>query len=923
MKKLLVSLISAAVAVQCCAVSGLAAWSVDVDSKETLYQTDFSGENELSTSWTVETGTEPYEDNVASASIVADNSVNYDLVAPYLKISNPISSAMARTVKVTKSFTVPSTGIVRASFKYSSDHGAANADIRLTDDNGNGIVIGSGAEGADAPTIMVDGEEQSPKGSEYNRVFVNTHSNGNWGTSYAVGDAYIFDLGDNGWGKRWRSIEVVANTSDQKINTTIAGNNISLGGGVYAVAFTVTTGEASTNILKGYLPAMGNFSKFTVMSKGYTSNGKETRIDDVSIDFEPVIYIDDSEFANWKGIVWGEIDPALSDQHASMLIQSDASDMSDLGVGWTRFFVGQSFNQDRIESMVRAANENDVNILMNYIKATGSTEYGTAEEEAAEMEYLTELVNKYKSFTSYWEIGNEQNIAWLNSDRDNAKLENYAKHLRDSYNTIKAADPNATVILGGLSEYYAEDWVSAFANITVDGQPAYKYCDEVAFHPYAETPVKSNITGKDGSVERVQSFVSAMETHWGTDMPVWITEVGFHAESSWNINQTPGKVASEDIKAEYLTEVMNKIHAELSTAPRPVMWYILHEVGNGDIAGYGLMKNKISDYGVSTTELAAYAAMESLVTVKRSAVELPVIDVFAEKAGTTPEGWSSNLGENSERKYVSISNEEAIGNTAYMRIHKDDGETWNEIQADREFQIPEGGALIDISFDYLVMCDSKGYGKKILLMNGDSTGIIVEHKYVDGNNIVLTDQEGLGGNNYPPTVIGNEESTWGHFNFTINCSNESIDGLNAGEYKLSYNGGSPIQGKMRDGITTLNKIRFTSAVGKNSDTYIDNLNISVKNVPGALEISSASTVDGKAVIDFNSKVATAKGDIYIAAYKDDVFSRMVYMQKDYIIPKGDSSIEVSLGAVEDGESYKVFVWDSINSMKPIINSKSF
>lgn len=502
MKKLLTSLIAASLALQCGAVCSFAATTVTVGEKQNLISEDFSGTDPLST-WTVEKGSGQYTDNAASASIVTDDTLNnYDLVEPYLKISNPSSQAYANNVTATKSFTVPSTGLVRASFKYSSDHGAANADIRLTDDNGNGIVIGSGAEGGTAPSTIVDGEEQTPKGSETNRVFVNTYSNGNWATSYAVGDAYIFDLGSTGWGKYWRNIEVVANTSSERVNTTIANQSISLGGGVYAVALTATAGSETTNILKGYLPEMGTFSKFTVMSKEYVSDGKETRLDDVSVDFEPVTVVD----------------------------------------------------------------------------------------------------------TSY--------------------------------------------------------------------------------------------------------------------------------------------------------------------------------------------------------------------------LDLPINDTFDGTAGTLPAGWTSNLSENSDARYAKVSNENMGGNTAHLRIHKNDNNSWNEIDVDRAFEVPEGGALINISFDYLTANEAKGYGKKILLMNGTTEAVIVEHKPVNGNNVVLTDKDDTDSVNWPATVLGDELSQWRHFDFTINCSTAAQSGLGAGEYVLSFDNGELVKGKLRGGVTTLDKIRFTSDVTISSDVCVDNLKIS-------------------------------------------------------------------------------------------------
>ena len=64
-------------------------------------------------------------------------------------------------------------------------------------------------------------------------------------------------------------------------------------------------------------------------------------------------------------------------------------------------------------------------------------------------------------------------------------------------------------------------------------------------------------------------------------------------------------------------------------------------------------------------------------------------------------------------------------------------------------------------------------------------------------------------------------------------------------------------------------------------------------------------------------------DICIAAYKDNVFSRIVKIQNGFIIPKGDSSLKLPLGNIESGESYKVFVWNSMENMTPVMESASF
>lgn len=549
MKKILISLLTAALAAQCGSVCGFARTIVTVGEQTTLFSTDFLTENELASGWNVETNTQTNYAKNAAASIVTDPSNNQkDLTPPYLKISHDTIDAAnpqgyyANQITVTKNFNIPEnqTGIVRAAFKWSSDHAVANADLRLTDDNGNGIIIGSANKLSDttistepydvggetqipytktssteAPSTEAPASEtpatgdpsEQPEESEsdgYYCVYVRTVSGGSYLTTYALGEAYDNDLAQadkypEDTVKVWSDVEIVANTSSVSVDTTIAGQNISLGSGVYAVAFAHEVYTAKSNMLKGYLPSgMGSFSKFTVMSKEFIQYGVETRLDDLSVSFQPVTAFD-------------------------------------------------------------------------------------------------------------------------------------------------------------------------------------------------------------------------------------------------------------------------------------------------------------------------------------SNTELPIYDTFDETAGTIPMGWKSSLTGNSDTTYVSISNEEVIGNKAYLKIHKGDNAT-DAISADREFELPSGGALINISFDYLVTADLMGYGKQILLMNGDTSGVIVEHKPESGDSIVLTDKDGLGGKNYDPTVLGNEARTWRHFDFAVNCSGIERCGLAPGCYALSYNN-QVITGKMRDGVTTLNKIRFTSAVVINSDTYIDNLRI--------------------------------------------------------------------------------------------------
>lgn len=932
MKKMLTMLLAAVMLLQCGAVCSFAGWQPDTGNIQVIFSEDFSNyafgeagkavvdgnvvDKDLNwpNGWTVTKSANDYAIK-AYADIQTTNLTSWQSdmnSAPYLKLYTVNSTGDkgdAETVKAEKTFALPedTNGIFRVKFKYNTDHGNYSAGVGITDENGKGINISTmwkdlAAWSSDA--VTVDGELQQPYASGDLRVYIRDILGTGSSNDFAIG------RGENWEYRRWNIFDIVANTTDKKIVTTVGGSDISLGSGIYAVAITYNN---ETRIYKGVLPTnMGKFSKFSLISPAFHVNGSAVYLDDVSVEYTPVTYVNDAEFENWKGVVWGTVSSDLSDSKANMLIESDTDDMAEVGAGWARIFVGRNYNADRVDKMVLAADKKGVKPLMTYVKKTGSVTYGTEAEEAEEMAYLANLVSRYKGITKYWEIGNEPNLV---SGTDTEKLTNYAKHLRDCYNTIKAADADATVILGGISEWLSEDWVAAFADITVDGKPAYKYFDEAAFHPYADNP--------DKCVARVTAFVDAMKEKWGTEMPIWITEVGFHSMSDWDTSKTPGYVASEDIKAQYLTSVMNKLHAKLGNMQRPVLWYILHE--NGTAKGYGLTVKSVSDMHVEKTLLAAYNAMKNL-TIDKAPTELPVYDDFTGCEGTLPAGWKIS-GTDGEKGVVTVINGKWFDypESERLQIVRNYGNTGDVVSATRSFALPADGGLVSISFDVSFGGVSKGYGKSVVLKNGNIAGasIAAEWKpgYEDGNAVVLDD------NSTTKPGLCTEKDDKMHFEFVINCSNATLGGLAPGEFTVSANGGAPVKGKMKNDLTALDSIEFNSGAWTKTLVEADNISVALTDVPEIFAIRSAAAAGGNAVVELSSSKTSAKGDIVIAAYKTTesgkVMSRIVYAQPGFMISKGITTVKAPLGSVEDGESYKVFVFDTMDSLKPIMTSVEF
>jgi hypothetical protein len=228
-------------------------------------------------------------------------------------------------------------------------------------------------------------------------------------------------------------------------------------------------------------------------------------------------------------------------------------------------------------------------------------------EEAANALYITNIVNRYKDVIQHWEIQNEPNLSggWSGTDSSdtaayNDAVHKYTLHLQNTYNAIKAADNNATVILGGLSEWNAEKFIER-----LNAEQAYKYFDETALHPYA-----NNSTGIPVKTSAVINKFSACKAKLDmfpvpyNNKPIWVTEIGYH----WELNQV-GKVEDEYMKAERLIETMYALHN--INPGRPVIWYCLHEPTTSG-SGYGLTQKSKSGNAVTATRLPALYAMRNV-----------------------------------------------------------------------------------------------------------------------------------------------------------------------------------------------------------------------------------------------------------------------------------------------------------------------
>jgi hypothetical protein len=281
-------------------------------------------------------------------------------------------------------------------------------------------------------------------------------------------------------------------------------------------------------------------------------------------------------------------------------MRGDFEDLRSLGATWARLDLYRTDPPDpAFDAAVEAARSVGIRLVVSVHKPSPTHDLGSDADRAAYRAWLGRTVDRLQQHVRHWEIHNEPNLhyEWNIDDAPGSDpvayaeaVRRYVAHLRDGYETVKARDPGATVLFGGLSEWMVERYIDVLA--TTD---AYKYFDVMSYHPYGLRP--------DNVLNRFWEFKGRMERNPElAAKPIWVTEIGFNTSWPWKA----GYASSEEQKAGYLKEALGRLHR--AGARLPIFWYTLHE--NERATGYGLtIKDKST---LETSYLPAFYAYRDL-----------------------------------------------------------------------------------------------------------------------------------------------------------------------------------------------------------------------------------------------------------------------------------------------------------------------
>lgn len=244
-----------------------------------------------------------------------------------------------------------------------------------------------------------------------------------------------------------------------------------------------------------------------------------------------------------------------------------------------------------------------------------------------------------------WQIWNEPNdtALWPNIGDANARKRRYGELLVAAYDAIKAADPTATVVSGGVYVYDGSEgltFLNGAGGVFQQVPAARQKFDVFAIHPYIPTdrpdaPQIPPLITIEGRVRNTRQWLT--NDIGRANAPIWITEVGWCTAPG----TCPGGVqVTEDQQANYLVRTL--VTAQQNGVEH-TSWFQFEDAFNNSNQVWGNAAIVRNYDGSSYAPKPAYTAYRTLTTYLQDAAVAGTGPVHTHQYNpTTPPNNSAN-----------------------------------------------------------------------------------------------------------------------------------------------------------------------------------------------------------------------------------------------------------------------------------------
>jgi hypothetical protein len=308
---------------------------------------------------------------------------------------------------------------------------------------------------------------------------------------------------------------------------------------------------------------------------------------------QPVLGV--TVFAMWRD--WDRADELLdrAQQSGSPWLRVDMGwcSLEERGPGEV-----SAWYQDRLDAVVAGADRRGLRLLMMVACApewAGGTATGSYPDDPAQFQRVTRyLADRYRGRVQAWEIWNEPDCI---GGCPNGSPAAFVPVLQAGYRGIKAGDPAATVVSGGISGNNA-GWIARMYAAGAQG-----WFDALAVHPYLEPVTAAPAAPPEQRIYRMTSVAAVyavMQRNGDGDKDIWFTEFGW---TTADTGDRPG--VDETTQARYLQQAVELIARDYPYVTH-AFWFALRD--RDDWTPY---ENEFGLLHVDGSAKPAYAALRA------------------------------------------------------------------------------------------------------------------------------------------------------------------------------------------------------------------------------------------------------------------------------------------------------------------------
>ncbi len=258
------------------------------------------------------------------------------------------------------------------------------------------------------------------------------------------------------------------------------------------------------------------------------------------------------------------------------------------GFSWIRFQVEWSdierepgrYSTGGLDQIVDRAYQSGIKMIVSVSHAPSwlDPNHGIPSDTGPFRQLMERLAQRYRGKVQAWEIWNEQNLVWVPGQQ--VDVGRYVELLKAGYQGIKAGDPDAIVLFGGLTPTGVMDPSIAIDDVeylrrayAYNNGEVKRYFDHLAAHPGSnQNPPDTMWPSNPGPgpgwrdhpsfyFRRVEQLRQVMLDNGDGAKQIWLTEFGWTTA-----NQAPGYeygvYTSEEEQAQYLVRAFEIARTE-------------------------------------------------------------------------------------------------------------------------------------------------------------------------------------------------------------------------------------------------------------------------------------------------------------------------------------------------------------------------